>query len=354
MTSLREDSLPDTMTAMRIHRVAPITQNSEPLSAATVQRPEPGSGEVLIKVMACGVCHTEIDEIEGRTTPPSLPRTPGHQVCGTVVSTGPDCPAGLEGKVVGVAWIWSACGSCAWCRQGEENLCGSFIACGRDVDGGYAEFMVAPASYVHPLPPGLASDIAAPLLCAGAVGYRSLRLTGLNDGDPLGLTGFGASGHLVLQMAKHLFPASPVAVYARSENEQAFALELGANWAGGTEDRAPFRPQAIIDTTPAWRPVRFALQELRKGGRLVINAIRKESFDQQDLVSIDYSTHLWMEKSIKSVANVTREDVRQCLALAVEVPLEPVVTRYPLAGANQALREIRHSHQRGARVLVME
>lgn len=345
-------AVPDQMLAMRIHRIAPLLKSAEPLARDRVAVPTPGQGEVLLRVEACGVCHTELDELEGRTPPPHLPVTPGHQVAGRIVASGPGCAPGLEGLRVGVAWIHSACGECAYCRDGLENLCPRFVACGRDADGGYAEYMVASEKYVYRLPQSLDYRHAAPLLCAGAVGYRALSLCRLPRRGALGLTGFGASGHLVLKMARHLYPESTVFVYTRNRLEQEFALELGADWAGGTEDHAPGRPAAIIDTTPAWKPVRAALAELAPGGRLVINAIRKEDTDQRELLNLKYEQHLWREKSIQSVANVTREDVRRCLELAEAAQLAPEITTYPLAEANRALLEIKQGGLRGAKVLV--
>ncbi|MEJ2383440.1 MAG: alcohol dehydrogenase catalytic domain-containing protein [Xanthomonadales bacterium] len=268
------------MNAMRIHRIGPVDEHAQPLRADRVDVPAPGPGEVLIRVRACGVCHTELDEIEGRTPPSKLPMTPGHQVVGIVEAQGENCVMDLAGERVGVAWIHSACGRCAWCREGRENLCPEFTATGRDAPGGYAEFMVVPEAFAHKLPAAVGDVEATPLLCAGAVGYRALALCELRNGQRLGLTGFGASGHLVLQMARHRYPDSPINVFARSETEQAFARELGADWAGGTTAQPPQPLDAVIDTTPAWLPVLSALETLAPGGRLVINAIRKEAGDQ--------------------------------------------------------------------------
>jgi propanol-preferring alcohol dehydrogenase len=210
---------------------------------------------------------------------------------------------------------------------------------------------VVPEAFAHPVPQGLGDLEATPLLCAGAVGYRALRLCALRDGQVLGLTGFGASGHLVLQMASHLYPQSPLFVFARSEEEQAFARELGAAWAGGTTDRPPAAPDAIIDTTPAWLPVLAALEQLAPGGRVVINAIRKEAGDREILDQLDYDRHLWREKTLTTVANVTRNDVSECLRLGAEIPLRPHVTVYRLEQANTALQELKQGRIRGAKVL---
>ena len=325
---------------------------SRPLEAADVAVPQPGHGDVLVGVSVCGVCRTDLDLAEGRLTAPRYPVIPGHQVVGRVERVADDVTEFRIGDRIGLAWIHSACGQCEWCRSGRENLCPYFRSTGCDEHGGYAEYVVAPAAFAHVIPPELSDVIAAPLLCAGAIGWRSLRLTGLIDGQPLGLTGFGASAHLVLQLARHRFPRSPVFVFARNAREREFARELGTTWTGDTADVPPERMAAIIDTTPAWKPIVSALAHLLPGGRLVINAIRKSRVDQSELLSLDYATHLWMEREIKSVANVTRADVREMLALAVEMKLEPSVEELPLAEANVALARIaRGEGLRGALVL---
>jgi len=255
------------------------------------------------------------------------------------------------GEQVGVGWIHSACGKCAFCLREEENLCGSFRATGRDVNGGYAEYMTVPEDYAHPIPEVFTDAEAAPLLCAGAIGYRSLRLSGLKDGQSLGLTGFGASAHLVLMMVRHRYPLTRVFVFARSPREREFALELGAVWAGDTGEIPPEKLHAIIDTTPVWKPVVDALACLEPGGRLVINAIRKEDIDRDYLLKLDYPCHLWMEKEIKSVANVARRDIVEFLKLAGEIPIRPEVQEYPLEDANRALLELKQRRIRGAKVL---
>ena len=342
------------MRAMLLERLGPITEANPPLVPA--QRPDPvaGPGQILIKVTACGVCHTELDEIEGRTPPPRLPVIPGHEVVGRVAQSGPGAFRFRVGDRVGVGWLWSACGQCSFCRRGLENLCTDFKATGRDANGGYAEWLVVPEASAYLLPDRYADAAAAPLLCAGAVGYRSLRLTGIQNGQTLGLTGFGASGHLVLKMVRHLFPDSTVFVFARSEAQQTFAMELGAAWAGDTEQAPPQLLDAIIDTTPVWRPVIAALAALAPGGRLVINAIRKENRDRNLMAGIDYPAHLWMEKEIKSVANVTRRDLAEFLELAGEVDLTPEVQIFPLEDANQALIELTRRQIRGAKVLQID
>ena len=339
------------MRAIRMHRLAPLAERHPPLQLEQIETPTPGASELLIRVHACGVCHTEIDEIEGRTPPPRLPMTPGHQVVGTVVREGPGCRRQLLNRRVGVAWIHSACGACAWCLEGRENLCPDFRACGRDAPGGYADYMVVGEDFAHPIPQSIGDLEATPLLCAGAVGYRALSLCRLDNGQSLGLTGFGASGHLVLQMARHLLPDSAVCVFARNPAEREFAEQLGAAWTGDTTDAPPRPLDAIIDTTPAWLPVLAAMEALAPGGRLIINAIRKESGDREVLTGLDYDRHLWREKSLSTVANVTRRDVADCLRLAEEIPLKPQVTAYRLEQANEALLSLKAGAIRGAKVL---
>jgi len=339
------------MRAMLLNKLTDMQYDETPLELADIPVPEPGPGEVQVEISTCAVCHTELDEIEGRTPPPRLPVVPGHQAVGRVSALGPGATRLRVGDRVGVAWIYSACGQCEYCRAGEENLCPEFRATGRDVDGGYAEYMTVPEQFAYPIPECFSDLQAAPLLCAGAIGYRSLHLTGLQDCQCLGLTGFGASAHLVLPMVRRRFPGSSVSVFARSEKERAFARELGAVWAGDTTDSAPEPLHCIIDTTPAWTPVVEALRNLRPGGRLVINAIRKQESDKAVLQQLDYPQHLWLEKEIKSVANVARRDVTDFLQLAAEIPLLPEVQPYPLEEANRALSELKRGNVRGAKVL---
>jgi propanol-preferring alcohol dehydrogenase len=339
------------MKGMVLTKICDLRRERTPLELRDLPKPKAGEGEVLLKVLACGVCHTEIDEIEGRTPPPRLPVILGHQVIGRVEKAGRGAGRFRVGERVGVAWIYSACGKCRFCRSGRENLCADFRGTGRDADGGYAEYMVVPENFAYGIPDVFSDVEAAPLLCAGAIGYRSLKLAGLEDGQSLGLTGFGASGHLVLLMVKHKCPKSKVYVFARSEKEREFARGLGTVWAGDTGEAAPEKLDAIIDTTPAWKPVVEALKNLASGGRLVINAIRKEETDKDYLLKLDYPAHLWMEKEIKSVANVTRADVAEFLELAAEIPIKPEVEAYALEEANRALLEIKERRIRGAKVL---
>ena len=335
------------MRAMLLKATGSLDVNPVPLELEEIDDPAPADDEILIRVAACGVCHTELDEIEGRTPPPKLPVVPGHEVVGRVMAAGDKARRFRQGDRVGVGWIHSSDGT------DTENISPAFRATGRDVNGGYAELMTVPEVYAAPVPDVFGDVEAAPLMCAGAVGYRSLRLTGLANGETLGLTGFGGSGHLVLQMARHLFPDSPIYVFARSESERRFALELGANWSGDTEESPPAALRAIIDTTPVWKPVLAALECLQPGGRLVINAIRKEDGDRDLLASLRYEDHLWLEKEIKTVANVTHRDLAEFLPLAAQVPLHVETRTYPLEVANDALNDLRRGHIRGANVLTI-
>ncbi len=339
------------MKAMILSKIALLSENPVPLTFVDIPRPEPGPGEILIQVAACGVCHTELDEIEGRTPPPVLPMIPGHQVVGQVAGAGTGAERFVVGDRVGVAWIFSACGTCDYCQSGLENLCTEFRATGRDAPGGYAEYMTVPETYAVRIPDRFTDVQAAPHLCAGAIGYRSMRLTGLSNGQSLGLTGFGASAHLVLKMVRHTYPDTEVFVFTRTPAERSFALEIGAVWAGDIHEESPENLHAIIDTTPVWKPVVESLKNLKPGGRLVINAIRKENFDKAYLLNIDYPAHLWMEKEIKSVANVALSDVSEFLELAASIPIIPEIQTYDLADANTALLELKSRKIRGAKVL---
>lgn len=342
------------MKAMILKEITDLRENKSPLELADIAAPVPNEGEILIRISVCGVCHTELDEIEGRTPPRSFPAILGHQVVGFVEELGDKADRFKIGDRVGVAWIYSSCGECRYCTEGNDNLCEDFKATGRDKDGGYAEYLKVPENFAYKIPEMFTDSEAAPLLCAGAVGYRSLRLTELRDGQNLGLTGFGASGHLVIRMAKHMFPNSNVYVFARSKEEREFSKQLGAIWAGNTEDRAPQKLDAIIDTTPVWKPVVEALKNLNTEGRLVINAIRKEEVDKNYLLNLDYSQHLWMEKEIKSVANVSRKDVIEFLELAARIPIKPEIEEYALEDVNKALIELKEGKIKGAKVLVID
>ena len=346
------------MKAMVLESLVDVQTHPTPLSLRSLDEPTPSPGEILLRVTRCGVCHTELDEIEGRTPPPQLPVILGHQVVGTIMESGSLLPetqrqaAGLQiDQRVGVAWIASACGHCQFCLSGQENLCPEFKATGRDINGGYAEYMKVRADFVHPIPDSISDSEAAPLLCAGAVGYRALKLCNLQDGQTLGLMGFGGSNHLVLKTALHKYPGIQVYVFSRNANEREFASSLGAAWAGALDEIPPQGLDAVIDTTPVWGPDLEALKRLKPGGRLVINAIRKEEADKEVLLKLDYASQLWMEKEIKSVANVTRQDVREFLGLAADADIKPEYQEYDLENANAALLEMKQGKIRGAKVL---
>jgi len=339
------------MKAMVINKIGILDNIWDPLELVDLPKPKAKNNEILIKVSVCGVCHTELDEIEGRTLPPVLPVVPGHQAVGIIEKTGTDVRKFNIGQKVGIAWINSSCGKCSFCVQGFENLCKNFVATGRDTNGGYAEYMKISEEFAFAIPDNLTDSEAAPLLCAGAIGYRSLMLCNLNYGANLGLTGFGVSGHIVIKLAKRLYPDLKVYVFAKNKIERKFAIELGAVWAGDTEDTSPEKLNSIIDTTPAWKPVVEGLKNLEKGGRFVINAIRKEEKDKEYLLNLNYQDHLWLEKELKSVANITRKDVYEFLNIASDIGLKPEFREYPLIQANKALREIKEGKISGAKVL---
>jgi propanol-preferring alcohol dehydrogenase len=339
------------MKTWMIRKISDLKKERAPLEAVDMPVPAPGDNEILVKVSVCGVCHTELDEIEGRTPPKTFPVIPGHQIVGRVEKTGTKAGRFKTGERVGIAWIHSACGRCRFCLEGRENLCRDFMATGRDAHGGYAEYTVVNETFAYPVPAVFSDAEAAPLLCAGAIGYRSLRLTGLKDGENIGLTGFGASGHIVIKMLRHRYRNSKVFVFSRTKEERDFATELGAYWTGKTEEESPEKLRSIIDTTPAWKSVVAALENLEEGGRLVINAIRKEDADKEELLKLDYARHLWMEKEVRSVANITRSDVSEFLALAAKIPIRPEVREFPLDDANRVLLEIKERKIRGAKVL---
>lgn len=336
------------MHAMRIitHRPA----EEYPLELCDLPLPAPGPGQVLIQVSTCGVCHTDLHTLEGDIHPPRLPLTPGHQVVGRIAQVGalpenwpPGRPTLNVGQRAGVAWLHAACGSCNFCLRGQENLCSAALFSGFHVDGGYAEYMLADARYVLPLPAALDDELAAPLLCAGIIGYRSLRQADLAMGERLGLVGFGASAHLALQVANYW--RSPVYVFTRSDQHRRHAEELGAAWVGGIMDDPGVPLDRLIIFAPAGGLVPLALAKLRPGGTLAINAIH-----MSDLPQMPYGL-LYGERTLRSVANATYQDGLEFLALAAEIPLRPTVRLFPLEQANQALLELKHSRLNGEAVL---
>jgi len=319
----------------------------EPLDLEDVPDPTPGPHQIKIEISACGVCHTELDEIEGRLKIPKYPVIPGHEVVGRVVEKGRGADRLEIGQRVGVAWIYESCRNCRFCKGGFENLCNHFKGTGLDADGGYAEYMVVDEDFAYPIPDGFSDTEAAPLLCAGVIGYRALRLTGIKGGEILGLYGFGASAHITIQVAVHW--GCKVFVFTREgqREHQELAKSLGAAWVGVTGESPPERLHAAIDFTPVGEPVKEALKVLEKGGRVVVNAIRKVNY----IPELEYSQYLWYEKELKSVANVTRRDAEEFLPLAEEIGIRPEVRLFPLESANEALRILKMGKMQGAGVL---
>jgi propanol-preferring alcohol dehydrogenase len=319
-----------------------------PLEMIEVPDPKPEGREILIRVSVCGVCHTELDEVEGRVAS-KLPVVLGHQVVGRVVKCGSEATKYNVGDRVGVAWIYSSCGVCRHCRMGDENLCDQFVGTGCDADGGYAEYMKVSEDYAYPIPERFTDSQAAPLLCAGAIGYRALKLTGMQDGEALGIYGYGASAHIVHQIVKYKFPGARVYVFTRRRDDapSQLAKKFGASWVGVAGEAPPEKLNRIIDTTPSGTVVKEALRNLEKGGRLVINVIRKEA----PIPELDYAEHFWHEKEVKSVANITRRDVQEFLPLAAEIPITPEVTEFSFEEANKALLYLKQGKYKGAGVL---
>jgi len=329
------------MKALRLH--TPALAERSPLQSDKVPVPRPGPGQARIKVSVCGVCHTDLHIVEGEIHPPGLPLTPGHQVVGLIDALGRGVKGRKTGQRVGVPWLYSACGTCEFCQRGEENLCPNAKFTGFHVNGGYAQYMLADARYVLPLPPALSDEQAAPLLCAGIVGYRSLRKAEIQPGEHVGLFGFGGSAHLCIQVLRHW--GCRVSVFTRDFSHQDHARELGAAWAG-TAGQNPGRPldRAVI-FAPAGGLVVRALELLRPGGTVAINAIH-----MSDIPSFPYQS-IYGERTLRSVANATYRDGQEFLALAVEAGIEATVNLYPLDEANLALQDLKASRFNGEAVL---
>lgn len=317
----------------------------DPLELVDVEVPVPGDGQVLIRVEACGVCYTDVDVVEGRVSC-KLPLIPGHQVIGRVVDFGPNVEGLVRGVRVGIAWVGKTCGSCHYCRAGLENLCPGFRGTGCDLDGGYAEFTVAYADYTYLVPNNVDAVSLAPLMCAGAIGYRALKLTNMVDGLRLGLFGFGSSAHIVIQIARYLYPSSEIYVFTRSKEHQELAKRLGADWVGSPYDTPPKPVDRAIDFTPSGEVVSRALEVLARGGKLVVNVIRK-----QTPINLTYEKHLWFEKEVRSVANITRNDVRELLEIIKRKPVEIHVEEYRLDQVNEVLRKLKAAKIKGSAVL---
>jgi propanol-preferring alcohol dehydrogenase len=333
------------MKAVVLTRTCPVKEH--PLKMVDLPVPAPEDNQILVKVSVCGVCHTDLDEAEGRLPPSKLPIVLGHQVVGTVAEKGKNVSKFRTGDRVGVTWLYWACDSCDFCRTGRENLCLNAKWTGKDADGGYAEFMVVGEDFAYPLPERFSDSEAAPLLCAGVIGYRTLRLAEITDGEKIGLFGFGACAHIVIQIIRHKFPNCRVYAFTKAEHHAKLAENLGAVWMGRSTDVPPEKLNKVMDFTPAGECIRDALAVLDRGGRLVINAIRKET----PVPPLEYAEYLWLEKELKSVANVTRADAEQFLPLAAEIPIVPTIEEFPLADANEALIRMKHSKLKAAAVL---
>jgi propanol-preferring alcohol dehydrogenase len=326
-------------------RALQLLRAGEPLSLVDLPRPVPGAGEVLVRVRACGVCRTDLHILDGDLREPALPLVPGHQIVGVVEQCGADVSELTAGQRVGIPWLGATCGRCDYCLSGAENLCESARFTGYHRDGGYAEFALADADHCLPIPDAYSDERAAPLLCAGLIGYRSLRRAG--SGQRLGLYGFGASAHIVAQLARHEGRSVYAFTRAGDDRRQAFARELGCCWSGGSEERPPELLDAAIVFAPVGSLVPTALESVRRGGTVVCAGIH-----MSDIPTFPYSL-LWGERSLCSVANLTRADGREFFALAPQVPVHTEVETFPLEQASRALEELRAGSVRGAAVLVV-
>jgi alcohol dehydrogenase, propanol-preferring len=331
------------MRAMVLESTRPAEEN--PLSLREVPLPDPGPRQVRVRVKVCGVCHTDLHIVEGELKLPRLPLIPGHQIVGVVDALGKGARAFKEGDRVGIPWLNWTCGECRFCRKGLENLCERIRFTGFHSDGGYAEATLIDESFAYPMPKEFSDLQAAPLLCAGIIGFRSLRLSGVERGDRLGLYGFGASAHIVIQLARHL--ECEVYVFTRSEEHKKLARELGAAWTGSAQDEAPEKVDGAIIFAPAGRLVHDALRATRKGGTVALAGITMSPIPE-----MDYDL-LYHERVLRSVANSTREDARGLLRLAAEIPVRTEVQSFKLEEANLALQSLKHSRIRGAAALVI-
>lgn len=333
------------MKAVVISRIDGVEKH--PLQVMDLPDLRPAPGQLLIQVLCCGVCHTELDEIEGRLKPPGLPIVPGHQVVGKVIEIDSDVHRHRIGDRVGVTWLYDSCSKCKYCTSGRENLCADARWTGLDVHGGYAEYLVVDQNYAYPIPDQFSDMVAAPLLCAGVIGYRTIRLASVQDNDTIGLFGFGASAHIVIQIVKFKHPNCKVFVFTRSHAHRKHAIQLGADWAGKPSDLPPCPLDVAMDFTPVGESVNHALAVSAPGARIVINAIRKIS----PVGPLDYTSQLWHERSIQSVANVTRADAEEFLPLAAQIPIRPKVTEFALEQANDVLIDLKAGKIDGAAVL---
>lgn len=333
------------MRAMVLSQLAPI--ESAPLRLEEVKTPEPGEGELLLQVKACGICHTDLHTVEGDLPRVKLPVIPGHQVVGEVVKLGAGCSLYKPGDLAGVAWLYSTCGRCQFCLSNRENLCLEAQFTGYDVNGGYAEFIVVPEKFAYALPARAEAAELAPLLCAGIIGFRALRLSEVKRGGRLALIGFGASAHITLQVALYL--GCEVFVFSRSEAHRRLAREMGASWAGTLVDTPPRPVDGVIVFAPAGEVVPRALEIVDKGGVVALAGITMSA-----IPPLNYEKHLYHEKILRSVANSTRQDGREFLEIAARIPVRAKVEQFPLKEANQALQRLKKGSINGAGVLIIE
>ncbi len=332
------------MRAMVLDRLRPAEEN--PLQLRDIPLPEPRAGEIRLRVRCCGVCRTDLHIVEGDLSLPKLPVVPGHQIVGIVDALGADVRAFREGDRAGVPWLYSTDGECPYCRRGQENLCDTGRFTGLHVDGGYAEAVIVREDFAYSIPPQFDDAHAAPLLCAGVIGYRSFKLSNAHRGDRLGLYGFGGSAHIVMQIARHL--GCEVVVFTRAAAHRELAKQLGAAWVGDAHDVSAGPLDAAIIFAPAGPLVPVALQAVRKGGTVALAGIT-----MTPIPAMDYSL-LYQERVVRSAANSTREDVRECLRICAEVPVHTAIERFPLEQANQALQAMKHSRIDGVAVLQIE
>jgi len=332
------------MKAMVLNDIAPI--DSSPLELSEPRDPKPATGEVRVKVHCCGICRTDLHVIEGELPRQKLPIIPGHQIVGTVDALGPGCGRLKIGQRVGAAWLRHTCGTCRFCKSGRENLCESSRFTGYHADGGYAEYTVVPEDYAYRIPDGFDDVAAAPLLCAGIIGYRALKRSEVPDGGKLALFGFGSSAHVVLQIARHR--GCQVFVVTRGENHRQLARQMGADWVSETTAGMPAKADSAIIFAPAGPLVPQALECLEKGGTLALAGIYMTPVPE-----MDYEKHLFYERDVHSVTANTREDGRQLLAEAVRVPVRAHTSVYPLTEANRVLQDLKHDRINGSGVLVI-
>jgi len=331
------------MRAMVLEKPADVRE--APLRAVESPEPEPGLGEIRVRVKACGLCHTDLHIVEGELPAPRLPVIPGHQIVGVVEARGEGASRFREGDRVGVPWLHDACGACEYCARGRENLCEFARFTGLHVNGGYAEFTVVSQDFAYPVPVSFSDEAAAPLLCAGIIGYRALRLSEIRPGETLGLYGFGASAHIAIQVARHW--KCEVYVFTRSKEHRQLARELGAAWTGRAEEDPPARIHSAVIFAPAGPLVPEALRVLRKGGVIALAGIY-----MSPIPSLEYSS-IYHERTLRSVANSTRQDAHEILRLAGEIPIRTEIETFALEEANEALLRLKESRIRGAGVLIL-